>query len=208
MIQPQALTKSEPLKWAAGIGTDVWELFCAAVAGDRAAVIRLVTKDPTLVRSHYAYRTPLYFAVRENRLDVAEYLLDHGADPIGLAVNDSLFEICRDRGYADMETMLKERLERLHCASPKGEAIGKVIRARDLQAVRALLDASPELLNAGDQRLQSADPLGRDDQAARSDRRAARAGPISTPRARTERARFSSPMATTTIAVGAMFPTT
>ena len=125
MIQPEALKKAERLKWSTGIGTDVWELFCAAVAGDRPAVIRLVTKDPTLVRSHYAYRTPLYFAVRENRLDVAEYLLDHGADPIGLAVNDSLLEICRDRGHADMETMLAGRLDRLHSASPKGQAMGQ-----------------------------------------------------------------------------------
>jgi ankyrin repeat protein len=152
MIQPAELEKSEPLMWSTGLGTDVWELFCAAVAGDLAAIIHLVSKDPTLVRSQYAYRTPLYFAVRENRLEAAEYLLDHGTDPIGLAVNDSLLEICRDRGYTEMETMLEARIERLHGASPTGEAIAQAIRARDLTAVRALLDASPELLHAGDPR--------------------------------------------------------
>jgi ankyrin repeat protein len=152
MIQPDELKKSEPLKWSTGIGPDVWELFCAAVAGDMSAIVRLITKDPALVRSHYAYRTPLYFAVRENQLSAAEYLLDHGADPIGLAVNDSLLDICRDRGYTDLERMLAAKIESLHRASPRGEAIAKAIRERDHSAVRALLDASPQLLHEGDQR--------------------------------------------------------
>jgi hypothetical protein len=68
MIQPDELKKSEPLKWSPGKGTDVWEMFCACIAGDLAAVQRLVANDPTLVRSSYAYRTPLYFAVRENQV--------------------------------------------------------------------------------------------------------------------------------------------
>src|SRR5262249_30986887 len=80
------------------------------------------------------------------RLEVAEYLLDHGADPVGLAVNDSLVEICRDRGYGDMERMLESRLEHLHGVSPRGEAIALTIRERDLSGLRSLLDASPELL--------------------------------------------------------------
>jgi ankyrin repeat protein len=152
MIQPDELKTSEPLKWSAGRGSDVWELFRAAIAGDLAAVARLVTNDPALVRSHYAYRTPLYFAVRENQVATAEYLLDHGADPIGLAVNDTLLEICRDRGLAEMERMLEDKLEHLHNASIKGEAVGKAIRERDGAAMRALLDAAPDLLGAGDQR--------------------------------------------------------
>jgi ankyrin repeat protein len=152
MIQPEELKKSEPLKWSPGIGLDLWELFCACIAGDIATITRLLTNDPTLVRSHYAYRTPLYFAVRENRLEAAEYLLDHGADPIGLAVNDSLLDICRDRGYADMEAMLESKLERLHGVSPRGEAVAQAIRARDLPRVRSLLGASPELLHVGDPR--------------------------------------------------------
>ncbi|AGA30702.1 ankyrin repeat domain-containing protein [Singulisphaera acidiphila] len=152
MRRPDALKRSEPLHWSTGIGTEVWELYCAAIAGDLEAITRLVTKDPTLVRSHFAYRTPLYFAVRENQVAAAEYLLDHGADPIGLAVNDSLVEICRDRGYTQMETMLEAKLTSLHHASPQGEVVAQTIRTRDLPAVRALLDASPKLLNIGDER--------------------------------------------------------
>ena len=36
---------------------------------------RLVSRDPSLARCHYAYRTPLYFAVRENRIEAVRFLL-------------------------------------------------------------------------------------------------------------------------------------
>jgi ankyrin repeat protein len=152
MIRPDALKKNEPLLWSAGHGTDVWELFCACIAGDLEIVVRLVRKDPSLVRSHHEYRTPLYFAVRENQVEVAAFLLEHGADPLGLAVNDSFLQIARDRGYAEMERLLETKEATLHGASPKGEAVAAAIRERDLPAVRKLLDASPELLHAGDER--------------------------------------------------------
>ena len=71
MIQPDDLKKNEPLLWATGKGTDVWKLFCACISGDLKAVKRLLKKDPSLVRTHYAYRTPIYFAVRENQIAVA-----------------------------------------------------------------------------------------------------------------------------------------
>jgi hypothetical protein len=89
MNRPDPLTKHEPLIWSTGTGADVWDMFCASIAGDLDAIRKLLCKDPSLVRSHYWYRTPLYFAVRENRTDVAEYLLDHGADPLSLAVNET-----------------------------------------------------------------------------------------------------------------------
>jgi ankyrin repeat protein len=152
MIQPEALKKNEPLLWATGYGTDVWELFCACVVGDLEGVKRLLSKDPSLVRTHYAYRTPLYFAVRENQVEVAAYLLDHGADPLGLAVNDSLLEIALDRGYTQMEKLLEVKYASLHSASPKGEALASAIRERDVAKVRSLLDTAPELLHAGDGR--------------------------------------------------------
>ena len=79
MIQPEALKKDEPLFWSPGRGADVWEMFCAAIRGDLEAIKRLLAKEPSLVRSHFEYRTPLSFAVRENQLAVAAYLLEHGA---------------------------------------------------------------------------------------------------------------------------------
>lgn len=152
MIQPDALKSDAPLKWSAGCGTDVWALIGACMAGDLAVVQALLAKDPSLARCHHAYRKPLYFAVRENRLEVAAFLLDRDPDPIGLAVNDSLIEIARDRGYAGMEDLLAKQLAERFGASPRGEAVAAAIRERDIVKVRALIAASPELLSAGDNR--------------------------------------------------------
>ena len=152
MIQPEELKKSQPLKWSPGRGTDVWDLFCACRAGDLSTLKRLVNKHSSLVRSRHAYRTPIYFAVRQNQLEVAAFLLEHGADPLGLAVNDTLLTICRDRGYSELEKLLEASLAEIQGASSKGENVAAAIRERKLVKVRSLLDASPELLNAGDER--------------------------------------------------------
>src|SRR5215510_3374275 len=152
MYHPEALKKNELLKWSTGRGTDVWAMFCACAAGDLSSVKKLVEKDPTLVRCQHAYRKPIYFAVRENRLDVAAFLLDRDPDPIGLAVNDSLVEITQDRGYAEMQRLLETKLAERHGISSNGEPVAAAIRSRDMAKVRELLDASPELLRAGDRR--------------------------------------------------------
>jgi ankyrin repeat protein len=151
VIQPDELKHDRPLIWSTGTGTDVWALFCATIAGDLAAVQGLVQRDPTLVRCHYAYRTPIYFAVRENQLAIAEHLLDRGADPLSLAVNDSMLEICSDRGYGDMRKLLEGYFTKSG-SGPSGEAVAAAIRERDLAKMKRLLDASPELLHAGDER--------------------------------------------------------
>jgi ankyrin repeat protein len=152
MYRPDALKKSEPLTWSPGIGTDVWDLFCACIQGDLEMVKRLVDKDPSLARCHYNYRKPLYFAVRENQMGVTSYLLERDPDPTGLAVNDSLLDIARDRGYIEMQRLLESKLFELHGASVRGEPVAAAIRQRDLAKVRALLDATPQLLHAGDER--------------------------------------------------------
>ena len=113
--QPDELKTREPLKWSTGTGADVWDLFGACIRGDLQPVARLVAKDPSIVRSPYAYRKPLYFAVRENQVDIA-----------------------RGRGYVEMETLLERRFAALHRASARGEAVAAAIRERDLAAPRAL----------------------------------------------------------------------
>ncbi len=152
MTQPDPLKSNEPLEWSSGTGTDVWALFCACIAGDLNAVKQLLAKDPSLVRCQHGYRKPLYFAVRENRLDIVAYLLERDHDPNGLAVNDSLLEIAQDRGYTAMQHLLETTLARRYGASPRGEPVAAAIRNHDLAEMRALLDASPERLHAGDKR--------------------------------------------------------
>jgi ankyrin repeat protein len=150
LIRPAALKKRERLLWSTGTGADVWDMFCACLAGDLPAVKRLVDEDRSLVRCQHAYRTPIYFATRENRRDVVAFLLDNGALPFGLALNDSLLEICGDRGYGELSGDLQARLAGSFNASPRGEAAARAIREHDLTGLRRLLDASPELLRAGD----------------------------------------------------------
>lgn len=146
LIRPEALKKDEPLFWSPGNGSDVWEMFCAAISGDLDGIKRLLEKDPGLVRSNYEYRTPLYFAVRENQIEVAKYLLEHGAQfNFG-----NYLDLARDRGYDRMEKLLEATLAGPDGETPKGENVAAAIRERDPAKVRALLDASPELLHARD----------------------------------------------------------
>ncbi len=152
MIQPEVLKRNERLVWSPGIGAEVWRMFCAAIAGDLKTIKRLLKKDSSLARSSHAYRTPLYFAVREDQLEVASYLLEHGADPLNSGTSDSLLEIARDRGYTQMEQLLEGRFASAHGISSQAEAMGAAIREKDLAQVRSLLDNNPELLHASDAR--------------------------------------------------------
>ena len=149
LIQPEVLKQQKPWLWSPGIGTDVWAMFCACIAGDLETVKLLVAKDPSLVRAHYEYRTPLSFAVRENQVAVADFLLEHGAEPLALG---DVMEMARDRGYAEMTQLLEDKLAALHGASSAGDVVAAAIRNRDLAEVRRLLDQSPNLLHAGDAR--------------------------------------------------------
>ncbi len=157
MFQPDELKKDEPLVWSTGTGDQVWRMFCAAMSGDMNTIEALLQKDPSLVRCQYAYRTPLDFAVRENQVEAASYLLDRGVNSIGLSFKDDLVDIARVRGYIEMQTLLEKKLSSLHNASPEGEPLAAAIRERDLAKVRTALDGAPELLRAGD--LRSNQPI-------------------------------------------------
>jgi ankyrin repeat protein len=152
MLQPAELRSDQRLMWSSGRGTDVWALFQACTAGDLETVQALIAKDRSLARAHYDYRKPLYFAVRENRVDVARFLLEHDSNPMDLWVDDDPLQISRDRGYTAMERMLVETLEAKFNASAKGEAVALALRNHDLKSMRELLDAQPELVGKGDAR--------------------------------------------------------
>jgi ankyrin repeat protein len=150
MLQPAQLKSDQKLLWSAGRGTDLWDLFQACTAGDLKTVQALIAKDPALARAHYEYRKPLYFAVRENRLDVVRFLLEHDRNPLDLWVDDNPLEIARDRGNTEMERLLADTLEAKFNASTKGDAVALALRNHDLKQVRHLLDAQPELVHKGD----------------------------------------------------------
>ena len=152
MLQPAELKSDQKLLWSPGRGTDLWKLFQACAAGDLTAVRALIAKDPSLARAHYEYRKPLYFAIRENRVEVARFLLEHDHNPIDLWVDDDPIEIARDRGYVEMERMLAETFETKFNASPKGEPVALALREHDLKRMRDLLDREPALIGKGDQR--------------------------------------------------------
>lgn len=157
MLRPAALRSDEKLLWSQGRGTDLWDLFQACAAGDLDAVQALIARDPSLARAHHTYRKPLYFAVRENRIDVARFLLEHDHNPLDLWVDDSPLEIARVRGYTEMERLLTETFETRFNASAKGEPIARALRDHDLPRMRALLDEDPSLLSKGD--LRSNEPI-------------------------------------------------
>lgn len=152
MLQPAELQSDRKLLWSAGRGSDVWALFQACAAGNLPAVARLIAGDPSLARAHYQYRKPLYFAVRENRVDVARFLLEHDSNPMDLWIDDDPIEMARDRGYVEMERMLVDTLAIRFNASPRGEPVAQALRDHNLAKMRLLLDAQPDLLNAGDAR--------------------------------------------------------
>jgi ankyrin repeat protein len=125
-------------------------MFCAAKAGDLTTAKALLKKDPSLSRSEYDYRNPMYFAVRENQVEVVEFLLGQGANPISSGTNDTLLQIAKDRGHDKIKQLLETAI-----AGKKGTAGGTImaeaIRSRDLEKVKALLDASPEYISGLDE---------------------------------------------------------
>ena len=152
MLRPAALKSEEKLMWSPGRGTDVWTLIQACVSGDLKTVQALVAKDRSLARAHYDYRKPLYFAVRENHIDVVRFLLDHDRNPLDLWVDDDPIEIARDRGYTEMEQLLAHTFDTKFNASPKGEPVASALREHDVTRMRELLNAQPELVVKGDKR--------------------------------------------------------
>src|SRR5262245_3232884 len=125
----------------------------------------MITENPSLVRAHYEYRTPLYFAVRENQMAVVTFLLDRGANPF--YNGDDLIEIARLRGFADINALLESRRPGFQRASVRERMSGLLARdpssdiwaaayAGNLDRVREFLDRDPSLVNStGEDRLGS-----------------------------------------------------
>lgn len=163
MIQPESLKSDEYQPWSRGRGTDVWAMLRAAADGDLETIKALVARDHNLLECEFEYRKPLHFAIRENRREVVEFLLEQGADPMcggagfrphwkpgGPTTHESPLVNARDRGHHEVLALLERILKEKYHIAPEGDAIPELIRRRDLEQVRKALEAQPELIDAAD----------------------------------------------------------
>lgn len=151
MTQPETLKTDEYLPWSRGKGNEVWAMLRAAATGDLATVEQLAAHDPSLLDCEYEYRTPLHFAVRENQIEVAQFLLEHISDPV-YGFPESPLEMARSRGSIPMLKMLQAHLLQHFQVIPEGTIIARHIKSRNVSTVRKILSAQPELIHAADER--------------------------------------------------------
>jgi ankyrin repeat protein len=150
MTRPEALQHDEKLFWSAGKGKDVWEMLEAAAGGDTNTLEQLLDKDPTLIRCHYDYRTPMYFAVKEKQEEAVALLLSKGANPVRSGTSDTLLQMAIDRGYTYIQSLIEKAIGNTADAK-EGALMAEAIRSRDIQKVKTLLDEKPGRIHARDE---------------------------------------------------------
>ncbi len=153
MIKPDVLAFELPYGPWSCRACDVWEVLCAAAAGDEDTLRRLLARDPNLYRAEYWYTQPIHLAVREGHLEAVQVLLDAGADPAAVALGgDDLVTVARDRGHAAVARLLEDLRARRGraAAAATDHPIHEAAAGGDAARVRALLDAEPQLLHHPD----------------------------------------------------------
>ena len=148
MIKPEELGTELPYGPWSCRGCDVWDTICAAVAGDDAALRRLLERDPNLSR----YNQPIHFAAREGHIDAVRLLLDAGADPDAKFNGDDPLTVARDRGHEEVARLLEDVRSRRGRAGPAANdhPIHIAASAGDVVRVRELLDEEPWLVGLSD----------------------------------------------------------
>jgi ankyrin repeat protein len=132
---------------------DLWSLFTASAAGDLPAVKQLVTARPELVNAQYNYTPAIHFAVREGRLEIAQYLIDHGAQNIdyrSYPFQDSLLTIAEDREDRAMADLLQKVAARRFPVAAGFAAFLDDASRGDREAVRVKLAENPAMARGSD----------------------------------------------------------
>ncbi|GAA3410513.1 ankyrin repeat domain-containing protein [Paenibacillus hodogayensis] len=153
--QPEALRTEQPVPGSGGRGNDVWGLLVSSMTGDADRAERLLRSDPGLANCRWGYSAPLHFAVCEGHEQVASLLLEHGADATyrsPLSWQDDYVTVARDRGHEAIVRLLERHLESRYGTSSEGGRLAELIRARQTDLAVQMLDRSPELLHAADER--------------------------------------------------------
>jgi ankyrin repeat protein len=155
MTQPQEMkTKSYVYGVDKLNGYDAWALFEACARGDMPKVKALLAKDRRLVNAQHWYQFPIHLAVFAGHAEVVKLLLDQGADP-GQSVYtynswDKLLLAARERGQAQIETLLQRAMHKRFNYTPDFEALKGAIIARDARQIGAVVRRRPELARASD----------------------------------------------------------
>jgi ankyrin repeat protein len=150
LIRPVELMPGRRWKLADGTDAttdDVFAMFVAAREGDLATVTRLVARTPALATVEYNYTPPIHFAVREGHREIAELLLERGADPAyrSYPFQESLLTFAEDRGHGELAALLRRRLSRRFALAAGTQEIIAAATRGDVGAVEAELARNPEL---------------------------------------------------------------
>lgn len=143
--------------WYMGRGKSVHKIIKAAIDGDLTSVKSCIEEEPELVHCNIHYREPLYFAVGNNHLDVAQYLIENGAEityKSGNRMHQRNMQRAEDRDFTEMADVLKNGLEHRYQVlyRPEGEELAKQIRNGNLSGVLDILTQNPECIRAIDER--------------------------------------------------------
>lgn len=155
MKQPDDLKTDKMKPWCRGRGVDVWAMLSAAAAGDLATIRAMIEREPTLAGCEYAYRTPMHFAARENRIEVVRFLIEKGQSVLDAGAgtwHESGFAFARDRGYTELLALLEAEAKKTHKIDPRGEPVAKLFRESAWDRIKEAIVAEPDLIHAGDHR--------------------------------------------------------
>lgn len=131
----------------------MWDTLTAARDGDHAKLKAILEKYPRAVDSEFWYTKPLHFAVREGHIDVAQLLLDAGADLThqGFYDEEPLIQIARERQRLDMVEWLKQVYKNQLNSEGRSDPIHRACSEGDREMVEKLIDEDATAANRGDE---------------------------------------------------------